>query len=93
MSEVIADADAKDAPAQTTAVDPQTEPTSNVGAEMQPLCVLATISTPSEGGEGGDNKEFFESLYKKLSSLPFPLFSIEYKIDLTHLTNLTIVIE
>ena len=36
MGEVIADAEAKDAPDQTTAVGPQTEPTSNVGAEVQP---------------------------------------------------------
>ena len=46
MSEVIADAEAKDAPDQTTAVGPQTEPTSNVGAEVQP-------QTPDHEGNDG----------------------------------------
>ena len=41
---------------------------------------------------GGDGKSL--NPYTKTDlSFPFPLFSIEYKIDLTHLTHLTIVIE
>ena len=46
MSEVIADAEVKDAPDQTAAVHPQTESTSNAGAEVLP-------QTPDHEGSDG----------------------------------------